>query len=102
MKRKHYEQIIAWAEGATIQYLEGGIPSNWEDVYRNNPSWNESEVYRVKPKTVRFRLYLHRSPHDHDVFRVIVFINNTPLDPLIPENNMGFIRWLGDWQEVEV
>lgn len=48
MKHKHYEHILAWAEGAKIQYLDGR--NQWQDVYDNNPTWREAETYRVKPQ----------------------------------------------------
>lgn len=45
-KRKHYNEIIAWAKGETIQRLSED--KEWEDVPR--PSFNEGYEYRVKPR----------------------------------------------------
>lgn len=46
MKHKHYDMIIAWADGATIQFLCG---DKWVDVNKNSPTWSPTETYRVKP-----------------------------------------------------
>ncbi len=42
-KHKHYEYIIAWAEGKEIQFLNG---NNW--ITTNFPSWDNESQYRVK------------------------------------------------------
>lgn len=47
-RRKHCKEIIAWAEGETIQRLNED--KEWEDVSR--PSFNEDYEYRVKPSRV--------------------------------------------------
>lgn len=43
-RRPHYDLIIAWANGAEIQCLQ---MDTWYD--RENPTWGEGAVYRVKP-----------------------------------------------------
>lgn len=48
-ERKHYDLIIAWANGEDIQYRFDETEV-WEDV--NNPSWYEDCEYRIKPKTI--------------------------------------------------
>ena len=45
-KHKHYDLILAWANGAEIQYKD---PFNmW--YYHENPIWLINEEYRIKPK----------------------------------------------------
>ena len=44
-RRAHADLIIAWAEGATIQYFNGG---EWHDM--DSPAWHEGSRYRVKHK----------------------------------------------------
>ena len=44
-KHKHYDTIIAWANGAQIQYSNNG--SGWLDT--TAPGWNDSIHYRIKP-----------------------------------------------------
>ena len=47
-RHKHADLIIAWANGAVIQYkLGAGV---WEDSVNNAPSWALTGVYRIKPK----------------------------------------------------
>ena len=46
MKHKHYDCIVAWAEGKQIQYKNSdGI---WVDS--NCPHWAELTEYRIKPE----------------------------------------------------
>jgi hypothetical protein len=49
MKHKHYELILAWANGAEIQRLVSGA---WFDC-DVNPNWDISSKYRVKPKMIK-------------------------------------------------
>lgn len=51
MKRhKHYNEIVAWANGEEIQFFSDGCYVEWRDV--RHPSWDELLEYRVKPKDV--------------------------------------------------
>ena len=45
---KHQKEIIAWANGATIQVLSW-LSGTWCDVADNNLTWNPEWSYRVKP-----------------------------------------------------
>jgi hypothetical protein len=55
MKQKHYECIVAWAEGKTIQFES--VHGNWKDV--PHPIWDRCVNYRVKPEpTPDFTTYL--------------------------------------------
>ena len=46
---KHIVEIIAWANGAQIQFVAnpGDI---WTDCANNMPTWNDDVKYRVKPE----------------------------------------------------
>ena len=46
--RKHQKEIIAWANGATIQYW-CTLENRWIDSANNHPSWSTKRRYRVKP-----------------------------------------------------
>ena len=46
MKRKHYYLILAWANGAEIEYLDG---KTWIDM--TVPKWYEEVEYRIKPES---------------------------------------------------
>jgi|LauGreDrversion2_5_1035112.scaffolds.fasta_scaffold19969_4 hypothetical protein len=47
MKQPHYECIVAWAEGKTIQFES--VHGNWFDV--PHPIWDRWVNYRVKPES---------------------------------------------------
>ena len=46
MKHKHYDCIVAWAEGKKIQFKN--CVDTWTDIA--NPEWNNYFEYRVKPE----------------------------------------------------
>jgi len=46
MKHKHYDMIVAWANGAQIQTLQGD--GQWSD--REHPLWSDGMLYRIKPE----------------------------------------------------
>ena len=48
MRHKHYDCIIAWADGAQIQWNDPNHEEPWADIQA--PSWNEYFEYRIKPK----------------------------------------------------
>ena len=45
MKHKHYDLILAWANGAEIQYY---FYDKWSPV--KNPNWDNETEYRIKPE----------------------------------------------------
>jgi hypothetical protein len=47
MKHKHYDMIVAWAEGKQIQF--NALDNNWEPV-GSCPIWVEDYQYRIKPE----------------------------------------------------
>ena len=49
MKHKHYDLIVAWADGAEIQ-VKAFSHSDWEDVDMNGEEWYEHYTYRIKPE----------------------------------------------------
>ena len=48
MKRKHCDLIIAWANGAEIQFKENDGWTDW--IHRASPAWTETTEYRIKPE----------------------------------------------------
>lgn len=96
MKHKHYDVIVAWAEGKPIQYrMPGGF---WTDLTVNHHTHTpEFGVYewRVKPAVVKYRNYLYRLAEGQYVVR-------TAQADFKSEGMDGFVRWIGDWQEVEI
>ena len=51
MKHKHYDMIVAWAEGKNIQF-KAFSHSEWEDVDMHGEEWYEHYTYRIKPESV--------------------------------------------------
>jgi hypothetical protein len=49
MKHKHYDMIVAWAEGKTIQNFNDRRMI-WENL-TGDPYWVNSFQYRIKPKS---------------------------------------------------
>lgn len=90
----HAELIKAWADGAEIQYKPGGKQGNWLDCLY--PTWDSCIEYRIKPKTIKYRLYLYQS----GMRTIIQTANESDRDDATKYRS--FIRWMGDWQEVEV
>jgi hypothetical protein len=45
MKHKHYDLIVAWADGAKIECKD--YDSRWYAI--NNPMWHNHTEYRIKP-----------------------------------------------------
>ena len=97
MRHKHADEIIAWAYGATIQVKLGDNPIRWEDVARNNPSWDEDCEYRAKPETLNYRVALFE--RDAGGY-YITTCDDREIGDLQECNN--FVRWLTDWIEVEI
>jgi hypothetical protein len=49
MKHKHYDVIVAWAEGKKIQYIN--TLGNWEDWNESySPGFDNWAEYRIKPE----------------------------------------------------
>ena len=46
-RHKHAEIIKAWADGEEIEYQ--AMSGSWKTI-PNYPSWDEFNVYRIKPK----------------------------------------------------
>jgi len=49
MKHKHADLIIAWANGAEIEYFNG-INHEWRTFVKDHNVWYEDWEYRIKPE----------------------------------------------------
>lgn len=99
---KHSIAIKAWADGAEIEFRDPLKDPKWYPA--NTPCWADHQDFRVKPKQIKYRLYLYRSPYDHDDYSIRI-INSHPIgDPTSdPQRELtGFIKWISEWREVEV
>lgn len=93
-KRKHYDVIIAFAEGETIEWR------NLDDdpwVETEYPIFQNNAQYRVKPKLLcRYRVALYMNPTG----RFYTKIASGALSSTVMERQTYFQRWLTDWIEV--
>lgn len=104
-RHPYYNVIIAYLAGKTIQRRTSGC-AKWEDLRPieafhskgHFPNFSGGFHYRVKPepKTACYRNYL--SSWGDKVY--VSACNNLNEAPVV-ENSSFFVRWLGDWQEVE-
>jgi hypothetical protein len=49
MRHKHADLIIAWANGADIEYFNG-INHEWRTFVKDHNVWYEDWKYRIKPE----------------------------------------------------
>ena len=100
MKQRHKnaDVIVAWAEGAEVEYRKGPdrpwvpvpSPSNWYDY--------EGVEYRIKPPPAKYRVALFNSGNNGSSYTSTA---DTQKDVHFFEASHGFIRWLTDWIEYE-
>ena len=99
MKHKHCDLIKAWADGTEIQQKHPIAPRKWEDIEKF-PSWSDSMEYRIKPKVIKYRNFLWYSECSARPLVSLCTYEEHKGEPR--EGWKNFIKWLGDWQEVEV
>lgn len=98
---KHRDLIKAWADGAIIEYYRVGF--GWEECSFNTPYWLPETNYRIKPKTIKYRNFLWEQQCGLTPGKKIVCICSEQENQYESrEKWLGFIKWLGNWQEVEV
>jgi hypothetical protein len=112
MKHKHYDLIIAWANGALIQrklYINDdfGNSVEWSDAER--PSWCDDVEYRIKPKDPLihyYRLWLNKVKHiNSKKFQYDVSVwNGTHIEASFNhvEKLESFVKWLSPLTPVEI
>ena len=108
-KHKWYNEIVAWAEGKPIQlrYKTKTNFTEWKDYNCENAiHFDDVDLeFRVKPNTVKYRLYLDGL--DGDIVDNIMIIlssddNLSETVMKVESFNSTFIRWLTDWIELEI
>ncbi len=101
-KHKHYEVIVAWAEGKPIQFRLG-VNDKWIDWLhlpdRDPPSFSDRLDWRIKPTTLKYRTALFKNA-DHQGYWFGVC--NSPSQENLFKTRSDFVRWVTDWIEVEV
>lgn len=88
--------LKAYADGKDVQHSWHGDPAFWIDNKFPVFDWNHYN-YRVKPKTIKYRNYFSTEFEDHFV-RTATARDEKEVSAL----NLLPVKWIGDWQEVEV
>jgi len=105
-KHKWYNEIVAWAEGKPIQYKIERETDIWKDFkFKTTPPFDKYEIqFRVKPNTVKYRLYLCNYTDDIvNYVRMVYCSNDENIELKIKiENNPTFDKWITDWIELEL
>lgn len=94
----HAEMIIEWARTGRPVYFFDTASGEWLPVKK--PDWDENTRYSFDPpkEKIKYRVALFR---DEAGTHYTNHTNTEDGENLI-QNNGHFVRWLGDWQEVEV
>jgi len=61
MKHKHYDCIVAWAEGKKVEYFAYGVWDDWVETV----GWHEAYEYRIKKEPVIEVKYFYKSSEGH-------------------------------------
>lgn len=96
---KHAALIKAWADNPQLelQFRGAGCQSNcWYPMSPTSPDWSASEV-RIKPKMIKYRVALVNTGE----YTYTITCNGDAHAQNV-EASSFFIKWIGDWQEVEV
>ncbi len=100
-KHKHYDMIVAWAEGKTIQSrLNNGDP--WVDC---SPAWHPSSEYRVKPDPPAYRVAMFNYGKEGGVQFACVSKRDAATAAATEKTwktNPYFVKWVTDWITQEV
>lgn len=99
-KHVHCDAIVAWANGAKIQFFSPRI-NKWIDV-EGHPLWTSENQYRAKPvpTIVKYRVALVKSALEN--FPPFAYVCNKKEDESLIEDMISFIEWAGDWITKEV
>lgn len=95
MSYPHDYIVRLWLAGTPIQYEKDGV---WltlpaPEVADKMPHFYPSTFYRVKPRSIRFRV----ADLGHGARPAVAFDER---EAFTIENSPGFVRWLTDWQEI--
>ena len=96
-RHKHADVIIAWANGAEIEYRIGSHDS-WSKA--TSPGWHADCEYRVKPPAKKYRVALFRFLSEAASTYTACTDIQEEADSY--EQHEHFVRWLTDWIEYEV
>ena len=98
MRHKHYEAIIAFAEGKQIQWQPPG-GWRWVDCC-SRPMFDDTKNYRIKPepKKLQYRVALFKYPNGD--YESALLRDERQIEAW--KKSIYFVRWLTEWIEVEI
>ena len=92
---KHKDMIIAWANGAEIQFQPEGA-EDWSNI--EEPSWYENVKYRIKPEPKEsvhtFRIGV-AAYGDENVYTITA---DNEVEERDIQTRPNFIGWISDWE----
>jgi hypothetical protein len=66
-RHKHYDCIVAWAEGEEVEWLDRS--GQWNPFLKGYPPYDVTMTYRIKPKRVKKEGWVNVSPTSNPDFR---------------------------------
>lgn len=108
MRHKWHVEIKHWADGGKIQNK-----TRTDSVYRDWVAYDEGEMpdfansfleWRIKPKTLRYRVALFNSSETGHFTSTIEspYRYDEKNGEYDPDLHKEFVKWLTDWIEVEI
>ena len=91
----HHKVASDWAASDDAELLIENSKHSWVDAFY--PEFSEHANYRLKPKTLRYRVAEWRGQSGPTLH----FAKCAP-DEAWLQQQPDFVKWIGDWQEVEV
>lgn len=98
MRNKHYDVIMAWANGEPIQ-IWSTVANKWDDWNKDyGPMFHPKTEYRVKPKikTIKYRVF---QSEESIIYCVIEGRSVETYFETRVQRGAG--RWITDWLTVE-
>lgn len=93
-KHKHYDVIVAWAEGEEVEYKNQ--LNEWVDL-ESRPLWYEYLEYRIKPKRVKKEGWVNVYPDKYECHTTEFHFNKERADRMATEARVACIRI--EWEE---
>ena len=98
-RHKHADVILAWVEGAKIEYRDPARHHSGLWVESQHPGWYKNFEYRVKPTAKKCRVALFRLSTEGP--STYTALTDTQEEADSYEQHIRFVRWLTDWVEYE-
>jgi hypothetical protein len=94
-KHKHYDVIVAWANGEEIQYR---IDNAWYDVGQGSPDFDYLD-YRIKPKRVKKNGWVNVYPAKYIDYETNFYFIKQHADTYATEARVACVYV--EWEEEE-